>query len=63
MQTIITKDRRAVSISANTEAGPFSARLYVNCENGQLGDATLVSTKRKSLASVIAWADQQLAGR
>lgn len=61
MQQIIQTGTRAVSIYGNTEAGPFSARLYVNSEAGQLGDATLVFTKRKSLAAVIAWANQQLA--
>jgi hypothetical protein len=60
MQQIIQNGTRAVSISANTEAGPFSARLYVNCEGGQLGDATLTVTKRKSLAAVTAWANKEL---
>ncbi len=61
MQQIITNGKKAVSIYSNTEAGPFSARLYVNCEAGQLGDATMVATKRKSLASAIAWANREIA--
>jgi len=60
MQTIVQNGKRAVSIYANTEAGPFEARLYVNCEAGQLGDATLTRTKRASLASVTKWARQQV---
>lgn len=61
MQQIIQNGTKAVSIYGNTEVGPFTARLYVNCEVGQLGDATLVSTKRKSLACAIKWANTELA--
>lgn len=60
MQQIIQNGTKAVSIYGNTEAGPFTARLYVNCEDGQLGNATLVATKRKSLAAAIKWANKEL---
>lgn len=60
MQTIIQNGSRAVSIYANTQEGPFSARLYVNCEAGQLGDATLVTRKFKSLKGAQKWANAEL---
>jgi hypothetical protein len=60
MQQIIQNGTKAVSIYSNTEAGPFTARLYVNCEAGQLGDATLVATKRKSVAAAVKWANKEL---
>lgn len=61
MQQIITKGKKAVSIYSNTEAGPFTARLYVNCEAGQLGDVTLTVAKRKSLDAAVKWAEKVLA--
>jgi hypothetical protein len=60
MQQIITNGTKAVSVYGNTEAGPFTARLYVNCEAGQLGDATLVVAKRKNLAAALKWANEEL---
>jgi hypothetical protein len=57
MQQIIKNGTKAVSIYSNSEAGPFTARLYVNCEAGQLGDATLTVARRKSLAAAKAWAE------
>jgi hypothetical protein len=61
MQKIIQNGSRAVSIYANTIEGPFSARVYVNCEAGQLGDATLVARKFKSLKGAERWANSELA--
>lgn len=61
MQKTIFTGKRGVSISSNTQNGPFSMRLWVNCENGQLGDATLVSGKAKTLNGAEKWAQKALA--
>lgn len=60
-QTNITAGKKAVAITANSEAGPFSARLYVNCEAGQIGDATLVAKRFKSLRGAKKWAEGMVA--
>jgi hypothetical protein len=43
------------------EGGKFRSRLYVNCQNGQLGDATLVAKKHGTQAGAINWANKVLA--
>lgn len=60
-QTNVISGAKAVAITANSEAGPFSARLYVNCEAGQLGDATLVAKRFKSLRGATKWAEEKVA--
>lgn len=55
-QQTIKNGSREVIISANTEAGPFSIRLYVN--NGET--ATLVSAKAKTLAGATKQARKML---
>lgn len=56
---------KAVVINSNTEAGPFWANLYVNCNptfrnsNG-LGDITLLRKKSPRLEVVKKWATEQI---
>jgi hypothetical protein len=57
-QTSIKKGSREVIISANTDAGPFSSRLYVN--NGET--ATLVAAKAKTLKGARKQAEKMLDG-
>lgn len=61
MTTRITKGSRQVLIIANNEAGPFTARLYVNVSAADMGDATLVARKFKTMAGARKWADVVLA--
>jgi hypothetical protein len=56
-QKSIRSGSREVIISANTPAGPFSSRLYVN--NGET--ATLVTAKAKSLKGAEKQAQKMLA--
>jgi hypothetical protein len=57
----IISGNRAAVITANDESGPFSCRLWVNVRDGlEDADATLVSTKRRSLNGAVAWARKQL---
>lgn len=61
MNQVIRKDRRAVVISSNDSAGPFAARLYVNC-SGDLNTATatLVARKFRSLKGAQKFAMKEL---
>ena len=61
MQINIAKGNQTVRIYANTEAGPFDARVYVNTRNGETGDATLVARKFKSIVGAEKWANKELA--
>lgn len=62
IQKTIASGNRAVVITANDEAGPFSCRVWVNVRDGIANaDATLVSCKRASLVGAVKWADKQLA--
>lgn len=60
-KTIFNADR-AVVINWETNEGRtigmYAARLYVNCVNGSLGDATLVCKKSPSYASINNWAHE-----
>lgn len=49
-QIEIKRGSRIAVISANDEQGPFSTRLYVNCQNGLTdASATLICKKAKTL--------------
>ena len=61
MTNNIFNGKRAVSIISNGQDGPFSMRVWVNCENGQLGDATLVSGKAQTMKGAEKWAQKKLA--
>jgi hypothetical protein len=57
----ITNGTRQVLINANTDAGPFNARLWVNVSATDMGDATLVARTFKTLAGAEKWAAAELA--
>jgi hypothetical protein len=58
---IITKGNRAVVISANEEAGPFWATLWVNARNGiQNADITPTMWRGKTMKGAEKWAARQL---
>ena len=57
----ITEGSRTVVI--NEQNGIYRARLWVNCANGELGDATLVARKFKSEKGAEDWAQKALADR
>jgi hypothetical protein len=48
----ISQGTRKVHITANSAAGPFSSRLYVN--RGEI--ATLTAAKHKGLQGALRWA-------
>jgi hypothetical protein len=56
IQQEVTQGSRKVIITANSQEGPFSLRLWVN--NGET--ATLVSGKTKTLAGAIRSANRML---
>ncbi len=60
-QKTIFAGNRAAVIRSHDEGGPFSVRIWVNARDGLNGaDATLVTTKRATLAAAIKWAENQL---
>jgi hypothetical protein len=63
MQTNVfnANGKKAVAIQSNDAEGSFSARLYLNCQNGQLGDATMIAKKFTTLGRAQTWAAVQVA--
>ena len=59
-QRIVRKGSRAVSISVYTP-NRVEARLYVNCTQAELGDATLTAGKFTTLRGAVRWAHKALA--
>lgn len=56
-QVTAQQGTRIVITSANTEAGPFDSRLYVN----RGATATLVAATHKTLKGATAWARKAVA--